>query len=122
MRLYLIEEFPSLILCRYDTILMGNFWGYPSFQRKYGKNFGGDTGYQVTGPWQAGLGNASVCGTIIGGFLNGWATSRWGYRPVMIVSLFFMNAFIFITFFAQNIETLLVGQIFCGSSWIPMGY
>jgi SP family general alpha glucoside:H+ symporter-like MFS transporter len=35
----------------------------------------------------------------------------------MLVSLFFMNAFIFITFFAKNIETLLVGQIFCGLTW-----
>ena len=95
---------------------MGNFWSYPTFQKKYGQYFGPKLGYLVTGPWQVGLGNASVCGTIIGAFINGWATSRWGYRPVMVVSLFLMNAFIFITFFAQNIETLLVGQIFCGKS------
>ena len=35
----------------------------------------------------------------------------------MIVALFFMTAFIFIVFFAQNTATLLVGQILCGFSW-----
>jgi MFS transporter, SP family, general alpha glucoside:H+ symporter len=35
----------------------------------------------------------------------------------MIIALFFMAAFIFIVFFAQNAATLLVGQIFCGFSW-----
>jgi MFS transporter, SP family, general alpha glucoside:H+ symporter len=104
-------------LYRYDTILLGNFWAYPEFQKKYGNYYGDEIGWQVSGPWQAGLGNASVCGTIIGAFINGWATSRYGYRWVMIVALFFMNAFIFITFFARNIETLLVGQIFCGLTW-----
>jgi MFS transporter, SP family, general alpha glucoside:H+ symporter len=134
----------SIVMEGYDTILLGNFWacefpfywlgywagkvseegnecadGYidPEFQKKYGEYHGDEIGYLVSGPWQAGLGNASVCGTIIGAFINGWATSRYGYRLVMIVALFFMNAFIFITFFAKNIETLLVGQIFCGLTW-----
>ena len=35
----------------------------------------------------------------------------------MIVALFFMNAFIFITFFAPSIQVLLVGQILCGLAW-----
>ena len=101
----------------YDTILLGNFWAYPEFQKKYGHYHGEELGWLVSGPWQAGLENASVCGTIIGAFINGWATSRYGYRLVMVVSLFLMNCFIFITFFAKNLETLLVGQIFCGLTW-----
>lgn len=104
----------SIVMEGYDTILMGNFWAYPSFQKKYGNYYGPQLGYLVSGPWQAGLGNASTCGTIIGAFINGWATNRFGYRKVMIVSLGFMNAFIFITFFAQNVITLLIGQIFSG--------
>ena len=35
----------------------------------------------------------------------------------MMVSLFFMNAFIFITFFAPSVQVLLVGQILCGLAW-----
>ena len=35
----------------------------------------------------------------------------------MIGALFFMNAFIFIVFFASSAPVLLVGQILCGFSW-----
>jgi SP family general alpha glucoside:H+ symporter-like MFS transporter len=31
------------------------------------------------------------------------------------VSLFFMNAFIFITFFAPTVEVLCAGQVLCGT-------
>lgn len=53
----------------------------------------------------------------IGGILNGYLTSAIGYRWVMIGALFFMNAFIFIVFFASSLPVLLVGQILCGFSW-----
>ena len=90
---------------------------YPQFQQKYGTYYGSTVGYQIPAPWQAGLSNGSTAGTIIGAFINGWAAHRWGYRPVMIVSLFLMNCFIFLMFFANNIQTLLVGEIFCGITW-----
>jgi SP family general alpha glucoside:H+ symporter-like MFS transporter len=49
--------------------------------------------------------------------LNGYLTSVFGYRWVLIGGLFFMNAFIFIVFFASSPAVLLVGQILCGLSW-----
>ena len=49
--------------------------------------------------------------------LNGYLISKFGYRRVMIGALFFMNAFIFIIFFAESPAVLLVGQILCGLSW-----
>lgn len=96
---------------------MGNFWAYPTFQKKFGNYYGEEIGWVVSGPWQVGLGNASVVGTIIGGFINGWATAKYGYRLVMIISMFFMNAFVFIVFFAPNAPVLCVGQILCGVTW-----
>ena len=54
---------------------------------------------------------------MIGGMLNGYLVSRYGYRVVMIGALFFMNAFIFIVFFASSPAVLVVGQILCGLSW-----
>ena len=107
----------SIVMEGYDTILMGNFFGYPSFQKKYGTYHPG-IGYQVSGPWQVGLQNASSVGTVFGIALNGYYAARFGYRRVMLVSLFFMNAFIFITFFAPSVQVLLVGQILCGLAWV----
>lgn len=49
--------------------------------------------------------------------MNGQLITRFGYRMIMCVSLVFMAAFIFITFFANTLTVLLVGQILCGFSW-----
>lgn len=42
---------------------------------------------------------------------------RFGYRKAMLVSLSMMIAFIFIPFFAQNLTTLLIGDILQGIPW-----
>lgn len=59
----------------------------------------------------------STVGAIFGALLNGWATAKYGYRPVCIIGLGFLNAFIFIVFFAPSKAVLLVGQITCGITW-----
>ncbi|KAJ6010178.1 hypothetical protein N7522_005194 [Penicillium canescens] len=107
----------SIVMEGYDTILMGNFFAYPEFQKKYGQYYGSDIEWQVSAPWQTGLSMASTVGAIFGGILNGWCASRYGYRIVMVVALFFLTAFIFITVFANSAAVLLVGQVFCGLSW-----
>lgn len=56
----------SIIMEGYDTILMWNFFAYPSFQKKYGQDYGGDIGWQVPAPWQTGLNMASTVGCIFG--------------------------------------------------------
>lgn len=56
----------SIVMEGYDTILMGNFFAYPRFQEKYGQDYGGDIGYQVSAPWQTGLSMASTVGCIFG--------------------------------------------------------
>lgn len=49
--------------------------------------------------------------------MNGQLCARFGYRWVMIISLIFMAAFIFIVFFAESLAVLLVGEILCGFAW-----
>jgi hypothetical protein len=56
----------SVVMEGYDTILIGNFYGYPQFQKKYGHNYGGTAGYQISAPWQTGLGMGSTVGAIFG--------------------------------------------------------
>lgn len=58
----------SIVMEGYDTILMGNFFGYPQFAKKYGKDYGGKIGWQVSAPWQSGLNMASTVGTVFGMF------------------------------------------------------
>lgn len=73
-----------------------------------------ETGYVVNATWQSGLNMGSTVGAIFGALFNGWATARWGYKPVTIGGLAALNAFIFIVFFAPTKAVLLVGQITCG--------
>ncbi|KAJ6014353.1 hypothetical protein N7540_008944 [Penicillium herquei] len=107
----------SIIMEGYDTILLGNFYAYPSFQEKYGKYYDEETGYQVPAAWQSGLSMASTVGCIFGGIMNGYFASKFGYRGVMMVALVFLTGFIFITVFANSATVLIVGQIFCGFAW-----
>ncbi|KAM0229230.1 hypothetical protein ACHAPO_010125 [Fusarium lateritium] len=107
----------SIIMEGYDIVLIGNLMAQPAFQRKYGDWYGDKLGYQISGPWQSGLGNATAIGTIIGAFANGWLTQRFGYRKTLVASLLAITGFIFITFFAHNLPMLLVGSTLCGLPW-----
>jgi SP family general alpha glucoside:H+ symporter-like MFS transporter len=56
----------TIVMEGYDTILMGNFFAYPEFNKKYGQYYGDDIGWQVSAPWQTGLSMASTVGCIFG--------------------------------------------------------
>ncbi|KAI0882620.1 sugar transporter [Annulohypoxylon maeteangense] len=107
----------TIVMEGYDGILIGNFFAYPEFQKKFGRYFGERIGWQVTGEWQTALNMGSTAGAVVGGLINGYVASRFGYRWTLIISLGLLNAFIFVVFFAPGKEVLLVGQILCGLSW-----
>ncbi|KAI1501823.1 sugar transporter-like protein [Biscogniauxia marginata] len=107
----------TIVMEGYDTILIGNFFAYPTFQRKFGDYYGPDTGWQVSGPWQTGLNQGSTVGAVFGGLLNGYIASKYGYRWVMMGSLGVLNFFILVVFLSTGPEMLLVGQILCGLCW-----
>ncbi|KAI0407932.1 sugar transporter [Xylaria palmicola] len=107
----------SIIMEGYDTILIGNFFAYPEFKKKFGTYYGPEKGYEVAGPWQTGLNQASTAGAIVGGLLNGYIASRFGYRWVMIGSMGVLNFFILVVFLANTPQVLLGGQILCGLCW-----
>jgi SP family general alpha glucoside:H+ symporter-like MFS transporter len=106
----------AVVMEGYDVVLMGSFYGFPSFQAKYGVP-DGKGGFQLTAAWQSGLSNGAGVGEIIGLFINGWASEKFGYRKTMITSLFGCIAFIFIAFFAKNVQTLQVYEILMGIPW-----
>ncbi|GFZ50428.1 Alpha-glucosides permease MPH2 [Saitozyma sp. JCM 24511] len=106
----------AIIMEGFDVVLLGSFYALPQFAKKYGVQAADGT-YTVTAAWQAGLSNGAQVGEIIGLALNGWASERFGYRKTMIVSLSAMICFIFIPFFAQNVQMLLAAEILQGIPW-----
>lgn len=106
-----------IIMEGYDVVLVGSMFGQPAFQKKYGNYYPGLNEYQLSGPWQVALGNSGNIGAILGCLANGYFVHIFGYRRVLLVSLFLVAAFVFIVFFAQNLPTLLAGEIHLGLPW-----
>ncbi|MCJ1355144.1 MAG: hypothetical protein MMC33_005135 [Icmadophila ericetorum] len=100
----------------YDVCLLSNFYAFPIFNRKYGQQLPDGT-YQVPAPWQAGLSNGANVGEIIGLFINGWVSERFGYRYTVMACLSLLIAFTAIFFTAQSVVDLQVAEILCGIPW-----
>lgn len=105
----------AIVMEGYDTMLVGNMYAQPAFQRRYGAPAGDDT-FEIPAPWQAGLSNGSACGQLIGLLLAGSVSERYGFRKTMTVGLAITIGIIFIPFFAPSIAVLLAGQILFGMS------
>jgi SP family general alpha glucoside:H+ symporter-like MFS transporter len=107
----------AIIMEGYDTTLLPNFYDFSPFQKFYGVEVGNTGTYQLTAAWQAGLSNGANVGEILGLFVTGIVADRFGYRKTILGALCLVVCFIFIPFFAQNVQTLLVGEILCGIPW-----
>ncbi|KAK1920597.1 hypothetical protein DB88DRAFT_458828 [Papiliotrema laurentii] len=106
----------AIIMEGFDLTLLSSLYAQPQFQRKYGVLLA-DGSYTIESRWQIGLNLANQAGSIIGLLGNGWAAERFGYRVTILSALSMMSAVIFLPFFAQNIETLFVGQLLAGVPW-----
>ncbi|PYH90816.1 sugar transporter [Aspergillus ellipticus CBS 707.79] len=105
-----------IIMEGYDISLVNNFYAFPQFNRKYGE-LTADGSYQVPARWQAGLSNGAYVGEIIGLFINGWASERFGYRYTIMACLVLITAWTAIFFTAPNVEALLAAEILAGIPW-----
>ena len=106
----------AIIMEGYDTALVTSLYAFNEFQQQYGiPDKAGAP--QITTKWQASLSNGSTVGSIIGLFANGLITEVIGYRWTMIGAFIMLGIFVFLPFFAFNIQTLLAGQILCGLPW-----
>ncbi|KAI9041019.1 putative MFS alpha-glucoside transporter [Aspergillus affinis] len=105
-----------IVMEGYDISLINNFYAFPQFSQKYGEQLAnGD--YEVPARWQAGLSNGAYVGEIIGLFINGWASERFGYRYTIIACLILITAWTAIFFTAPNVQALLAAEILAGIPW-----
>jgi SP family general alpha glucoside:H+ symporter-like MFS transporter len=100
----------------YDICLLANFYAMPQFNRKYGEQLPDGT-WQVPAPWQAGLSNGAHVGEIIGLFINGYVSERFGYRYTVMTCLTLIIAFTAIFFTAKDVIALQVAEVLCGIPW-----
>ncbi|KAL2132151.1 hypothetical protein VTI74DRAFT_4157 [Chaetomium olivicolor] len=107
----------TIIMEGYDLALLGNLYASPVFNRKFGEFDPKSKKYVVSAAWQSGLSNGARAGEIFGLIFAGWTSDRFGYKVTTIGSLILMICFIFVLFFAPNVQVLVVGEILCGIPW-----
>ena len=100
----------AIIMEGFDIVLIANLLALPAFKRAFGQQLP-DGSYEVTAAWQSGLTNGAYVGEILGLMINGIVAERYGFRKTMIGALSAVTCLIFIVFFVQSIEQLLVGLI-----------
>ena len=106
----------TIIMEGYDATLIGNFFTYPSFERKYGTYYPG-LGYQISTPWQTGLSLCAIVGAFFALLANGYLTERFGHRRVVMVALVVMIGIVFLQFFASSLAMLQAAQVLVGLPW-----
>ncbi|KAK5169902.1 uncharacterized protein LTR77_005880 [Saxophila tyrrhenica] len=106
----------TLVMEGYDTGLINSFFGLPQFREAYGQETS-DGDYQFTYAWQSSISSMASVGGIFGLLFAGQIVDRIGYRWTMLVGLGWLTAAIFLTFFAQNVVMLFVGNLLCGVPW-----
>ncbi|KAF2675737.1 hypothetical protein K458DRAFT_411013 [Lentithecium fluviatile CBS 122367] len=98
----------------YDIALIGNFYAFPSFNRKYGELQPNGT-YQVPAKWQAGISNGAQVGQIFGlCVVTGIGVERFGYRPFILGILSYQCVLTTTFFMAPRIEILLLAECLAG--------
>lgn len=99
-----------IVMEGFDLVLISSLYALPAFQKRFGEPAGDGT-YQVSAAWQSGLSNGALVGEILGLFFAGLIADRFGFKKTMMGALAMVACFIFIVFFAKDIEMLLVGEI-----------
>jgi SP family general alpha glucoside:H+ symporter-like MFS transporter len=105
----------ALVMEGFDTKIMGSLFAQPAFQKDFGFQAPNGT-YQISAPWQSGLNGMSGVCSILGMFLGGYVTERFGFRKTMMATLISMPPIIFIYFFAPNLAVIAVAHCFM-SKW-----
>lgn len=104
----------ALVMEGYDVVVINSFYGSNAFINRFGTVIKGEK--VITAPWQTGLSNSALVGEVAGLMLQGWASDRWGYRPVYMASMAFMTLTIFMPVFAVSLPMLSAGEVLMGVS------
>lgn len=105
-----------LIMDGYDGTLTGGLLAQKAFQEAYGERLPSGN-YNISTAWQLTVGLVICVSRIIGALGVGFFISKWGCKKTLICSLFFVIAFLFIEFFAQNMGTLTIGAALTNIIW-----
>lgn len=105
----------TIVMESFDMFLNTNFIALTYFKQQFGILYDGEM--TIPTRWTSALFQSGQCGAFVGVFLSGPVTTRLGYRWTTILALMLINGTIFISFFANSLAVLTIGQTFEGISW-----
>jgi SP family general alpha glucoside:H+ symporter-like MFS transporter len=105
----------AVIMAGFDAQLVTSFYALPAFQQRFGTIYEGN--YQISAPWQLGLGMGNPIGQVLGALACGWPLERWGRRVTLGVCCIWSICFVFVQFFSTSIGMLCAGEILGGLAY-----
>jgi MFS family permease len=121
MRMYPQATFWAMFFCiavimsGFDAQIITSFYALPAFQQKYGIIVDGS--YEISAPWQTGLGMGNPIGQVLGALASGYPLQRFGRRWTLAMCCCWSIGFIFVQFFATSIGMLCAGEILGGLAY-----
>jgi len=100
------------LMTAYDPQVMGNLLAMPAFQRDFGHLYKGE--YTISAAWQTGLMMGVPIGQVVGSLGAGYPMEWFGRKRTFGVCVIGTIGCIFIQFFSQSLQVLLVGELVGG--------
>lgn len=105
----------AVIMAGFDAQLVTSFYALPAFQQRFGSLYQGS--YEISAPWQTGLGMGNPIGQVLGALACSWPLERWGRRVTLGLCCIWSIAFVFLQFFSTSIGMLCAGEILGGLAY-----
>ncbi|KIM98710.1 hypothetical protein OIDMADRAFT_181961 [Oidiodendron maius Zn] len=105
----------AVVMAGFDAQLVTSFYALPAFQQRFGDLYEGS--YEISAPWQTGLGMGNPIGQVLGALACGWPLERWGRRVTLGVCCIWSICFVFVQFFSTSVGMLCAGEILGGLAY-----
>lgn len=105
----------AVVMAGFDAQIITSFYALPAFQQKYGSLVDGS--YEISAPWQLGLGMGNPIGQVLGALASGYPLQWFGRRRTLAMCCFWSIGFVFVQFFAISIGMLCAGEILGGLAY-----
>ena len=106
----------AVIMAGFDAQIITSFYALPAFQNKYG-NLQDDGTYEISAPWQLGLGMGNPIGQVLGALASGWFMEMYGRKKTLGACCVYSIIFVFLQFFSTSIGMLCAAEILGGLAY-----